>query len=464
MHDSTPSLLLHDSQRRSTIPFTPLDPTHVKVYYCGPTVYDLAHIGNLRAMVTADVLVRLLRHLYPRVTFVRNITDVDDKIITRAQAQKEDISALTRRTTADFHADLDAVDVLPPDIEPRATDNIAEMQAMIIRLLDNGHAYVAEGHVLFSVESFPSYGALSGRNPDELEAGARVEIAPYKKSPGDFVLWKPSAPDQIGWDSPWGRGRPGWHIECSAMSYRYLGENFDIHGGGSDLMFPHHENERAQSLCCFPRSHFANFWIHNALLLVNGEKMSKSLGNFLTIRDVLAQAPPEALRLLLLSTHYRSTLNYTHDHLQEARRTLDRFYRALEAAGISSPPTETKKSLTTAKIPLNVLNALCHDLNTPEVLTELHRLANQALKGDHQAGLALHYGAGLMGLLQTSPQKWFCGMVSHENTEIINALITERLEARKKRDFARADALRDQLHTMGILLEDTPTGTTWRRA
>ncbi|MBO6038321.1 MAG: cysteine--tRNA ligase [Acetobacter sp.] len=463
MHDSTPSLLLHDSQRRSTIPFTPLDPTHVKVYYCGPTVYDLAHIGNLRAMITADVLVRLLRHLYPRVTVVRNITDVDDKIITRAQAQKEDIFALTHRTTADFHADLDAVGVLPPDIEPRATDHIAEMQAMIIRLLDNGHAYIADGHVLFSVDSFSSYGALSGRNPEELEAGARIEIAPYKKAAGDFVLWKPSAPDQIGWDSPWGRGRPGWHIECSAMSHRYLGENFDIHGGGSDLMFPHHENERAQSLCCFPQSHFANFWVHNALLLVNGEKMSKSLGNFLTIRDVLAQAPAETLRLLLLSTHYRSILNYTQDRLQEARHTLDRFYRAIDAAGISYPYTKTEKSPTDSEIPSSVLNALCHDLNTPEAIAELHKYANHALKGDYEAGLALKWGAGIMGLLQTSPQKWFCGMVSHENNEIINTLIADRLEARKKRDFARADALRDQLHAMGIVLEDTPTGTTWRR-
>ncbi|MCI1437768.1 MAG: cysteine--tRNA ligase [Acetobacter indonesiensis] len=447
-----PHLSLHDSQRRATVPFTPLDPEHVKVYYCGPTVYDLAHIGNLRAMLTADVLVRLLRYLFPRVTFVRNITDVDDKITARARANGEDIATLTERTTQEFHADLAAMNVLPPDIEPRATHNIAEMQDLIARLIENGHAYAADGHVLFSVASFPSYGALSGRDPEELVAGARVEVATYKKDPGDFVLWKPSDADQPGWDSPWGRGRPGWHIECSAMSHRYLGESFDIHGGGSDLLFPHHENERAQSLCCFPQGKFANYWVHNAMLLVEGEKMSKSLGNFLTIRDVLAQAPAEALRLLLLGAHYRSTLNYTLAGLQEARKTLDRFYRALGAGPV--PDTD---------VPEGVMKALADDLNTPMAIAELHALAGQALAGDRAAAGALKAGAGMLGLLQEDPEKWFKGEVS-EDDAAIEALIADRLAAKKARDFAKADALRDQLQAQGIVLEDNKDGTSWRRA
>ncbi|MFT8676414.1 MAG: cysteine--tRNA ligase [Acetobacter sp.] len=459
-----PSLVLHDSQRRATVPFAPLDPAHVKVYYCGPTVYDLAHIGNLRAMLTADVLVRLLRHLYPRVTFVRNITDVDDKITARARANGEDIAALTARTTDDFHKDLAALGVLPPDIEPRATHNIAQMQDMIARLIANGHAYEAQGHVLFAVGSFASYGALSGRNPDELEAGARVEVAPYKKAPGDFVLWKPSDADQPGWDSPWGRGRPGWHIECSAMSHRYLGDSFDIHGGGSDLLFPHHENERAQSLCCYPGGRFANYWVHNAMLLVDGEKMSKSLGNFLTIRDVLTQAPAEALRLLLLGAHYRSTLNYTHAGLLEARRTLDRFYRALETCGLTGDTADTSGSNDGGPASPALLAALADDLNTPLAIAELHALAGQALAGDRAAAHALKAGAGLMGLLQATPQEWFRGGGAGDDDTRIESLIAERLAARKARDFARADAVRDQLQAMGIVLEDTRDGTSWRRA
>ncbi|AQT05029.1 MULTISPECIES: cysteine--tRNA ligase [Acetobacter] len=447
-----PALSLHDSQRRATVPFTPLDPEHVKVYYCGPTVYDLAHIGNLRAMLTADVLVRFLRQAYPRVTFVRNITDVDDKITARARANGEDIASLTQRTTEEFHQDLAAMNVLPPDIEPRATHNIGEMQALIARLIENGHAYEADGHVLFSVASFPSYGALSGRDPEELVAGARVEVAGYKKNPGDFVLWKPSDADQPGWESPWGRGRPGWHIECSAMSHRYLGESFDIHGGGSDLLFPHHENERAQSLCCFPQGKFANYWVHNAMLLVEGEKMSKSLGNFLTIRDVLQQAPAEALRLLLLGAHYRSTLNYTQAGLQEARKVLDRFYRALAAGPVPD-----------VAAPETVLRALAEDLNTPMAIAELHVLAGQALAGDRTAAGALKAGAGLLGLLQEDPEKWFKGDHSDEDAQI-DALIAERTAAKKARDFARADALRDQLQGQGIVLEDTKDGTIWRRA
>ncbi|NHO32232.1 cysteine--tRNA ligase [Acetobacter fallax] len=449
---------LHDSQRRTTVPFVPLDPEHVRVYYCGPTVYDVPHIGNLRAMLTADILIRLLRRLYPRVTFVRNITDVDDKITARAAANGEDIGSLTARTTAEFHAGLAAMNMTPPDIEPRATHNIGEMQAMIARLIKQGHAYEAEGHVLFSVASFASYGALSGRDPDELVAGARVEVAPYKRDPGDFVLWKPSTPEMPGWVSPWGRGRPGWHIECSAMAHRYLGESFDIHGGGSDLLFPHHENERAQSLCCFPGGKFANYWLHNAMLLVEGEKMSKSLGNFYTLSDVLDKGPVEALRLLLMSAQYRSVLNFTWAGLEESRRTLDRFYRALETAGAVD--------VSGRGVPQAFLEALCDDLNTPKAIAEMHVLATAALAGDREAAADLKVAGGMIGLLTQEPEVWFRGGADAggPGEAEIAALIAERLAARKAKDFARADEIRAQLTDQGVVLEDGAGGTTWRRA
>ena len=306
MDRAMPDLFLHNSLTRRKERFEPADPANIRMYVCGPTVWDHAHLGNARPVVVYDVVARLLRRLYPHVTYVRNITDVEDKINARAQELGEPISVLTARTTADFHADMADLGALPPDEEPRATAHIAEMIMIIQRLIVSGHAYAAEGHVLFAVASDPDYGKLSGRSQEELLAGARVEIAPYKRDPGDFVLWKPSTDDMPGWDSPWGRGRPGWHIECSAMSWKYLGETFDIHGGGSDLIFPHHENEMAQSLCAFPGSHFARYWMHNGMLQVNGEKMSKSLGNFFTVREILAKAPGEAVRLLLLRTHYRS--------------------------------------------------------------------------------------------------------------------------------------------------------------
>ncbi len=328
-----PTLRLHNSLTRRKEAFAPIDPGHVRMYVCGPTVYDLPHLGNARAAVVFDVLARLLRHLYPRVTYVRNLTDIDDKINARAAELGEPIGALTARTTAEYHADMTALGNLPPDMEPTATAHIPEMVELITRLIATGHAYEAAGHVLFSVASDPGYGRLSGRTPDELLAGARVEIAPYKRDPGDFVLWKPSTPDLPGWETPWGRGRPGWHIECSAMAWRYLGENFDIHGGGGDLIFPHHENELAQSCCALPGSGFARVWLHNGMLLIGGEKMSKSLGNFLTVRDVVPTWPGEAVRLALLSAHYRSTLDFSETGLTEARGTLDRFYRAIERAG-----------------------------------------------------------------------------------------------------------------------------------
>src|ERR1700730_10901744 len=325
-------LVLYNSLTRRKEPFEPLDPQRVGMYVCGPTVYDEAHIGNARAVVAFDLLYRLLRHEYGagHVTYVRNITDVENKIMAAARASGQTIDQVTARTTAQFHADMAALGNLPPDIEPRATEYIAEMIALIERLIASGHAYAAEGHALFRVASYVKYGALSRRSRADMIAGARVEVAPYKEDPGDFVLWKPSTPDQPGWPSPWGRGRPGWHIECSAMSEKTLGETFDIHGGGLDLIFPHHENEIAQSVCAHDGRPFANYWLHNGMLTVGGAKMAKYDGNFITVRDALSQAPGEIIRLALLGTHYRDPLDWTSDRLQQARRSLNRFYSALE--------------------------------------------------------------------------------------------------------------------------------------
>jgi cysteinyl-tRNA synthetase len=447
-----PELDLHNSLTRRKEQFVPADPANVRIYVCGPTVYDLAHVGNARPVVVYDVLVRLLRRLYPSVTYVRNITDVDDKINARARESGEPIGAITARTTVDFQADMAALGALPPDQEPRATAHIAEMVMIIERLIESGHAYAAEGHVLFAVASDASYGSLSGRSQDELLAGARIDVAPYKRDPGDFVLWKPSSGDLPGWDSPWGYGRPGWHIECSAMAWRYLGETFDIHGGGSDLIFPHHENEMAQSLCAFPGSRFARFWMHNGMLQVNGEKMSKSLGNFFTVRDVLAKAPGEAIRLLLLRAHYRSELDFSDQGLAEAKRELDRFYRALERF-----PDQTEGAL-----PGPVLDALCDDLNTPLALSGMHGLADAALAGDPAAAAGLRAAGDVLGLLQQAPDTWFHG--DGDDAADVEAAIAERLAARKARDFARADAIRTDLLAKGVILEDGPKGTTWRRA
>jgi cysteinyl-tRNA synthetase len=445
-----PDLTLHNSQTRRREVFVPADSSHVRMYVCGPTVYDLPHLGNVRAFVAFDVVVRLLRLLYPRVTYVRNITDVDDKINARAAASGEPIASLTARTGADFAADMAAIGNAPPDVEPRATGHIPEILEVISRLLAGGHAYEAEGHVLFSVAHFAAYGRLSGRSPEDLLAGARVEVAPYKRDAGDFVLWKPSAGDQPGWDSPWGWGRPGWHIECSAMSWRYLGESFDIHGGGSDLIFPHHENERAQSLCAFPGSQFARYWLHNGMLQVNGEKMSKSLGNFFTLRDVLAKAPAEAVRLLLLRARYRAVLDFSDSGLQEAREEMDRFYRAL-----------LKHPAAHAAVPAGFLAALCDDMNTPAAIAELHGLANAALAGDAKAAAGLRAAGGLLGLLQGDAQAWFQNGAG--DTPDIAAAIEARNAARRARDFVRADAIRAEMAAQGVLLEDGPGGTTWRR-
>ncbi len=443
-----PTLRLHNSQSRAKEDFAPVDPGHVRMYVCGPTVYGPAHVGNARPVVVYDVLARLLRRLYPRVTYARNITDVDDKINARALESGESIAAITARTTAAFHADMAELGALPPDVEPRATDSIAEMIAIIERLIAGGHAYAAEGHVLFAVASFAEYGRLSGRSPDELLAGARVDVAAYKRDPGDFVLWKPSPMELPGWDSPWGRGRPGWHIECSAMSWRYLGESFDIHGGGSDLIFPHHENEVAQSLCAFPGSGFARVWLHNGMLNVDGVKMSKSLGNFVTVREALHRWPGEVIRLLLLRGHYRGTLEFSQALLAESRHELDRFYRALERT-----PAEA------GEVPGAVMDALCDDLNTPLALSHMHALSDAAMAGDTQAAAGLRASGELLGLLGQAPEAWFRG----DGDTAIDAAITERVAARKSRDFARADAIRRDLEAQGILLEDNPAGTTWRR-
>jgi cysteinyl-tRNA synthetase len=446
------ALYLHNSLTRRKERFVPLDPNHVRMYVCGPTVYDLVHLGNARPVVVFDVLARLLRRLYPRVTYVRNITDVEDKINARAKELGVPIEELTARTTEDFHADVAALGALPPDVEPRATAHIPEMIAIIERLIASGHAYEAEEHVLFAVASYPAYGHLSGRSPEELLAGARIDVAPYKRDPGDFVLWKPSPPDLPGWDSPWGRGRPGWHIECSAMSWRHLGESFDIHGGGTDLIFPHHENEVAQSCCAFPGSSFARYWVHNGMLLVRGEKMSKSLGNFVTLRDVLARVPGEVVRLLLLRTQYRATPDFSDAAVSEARRELDRFYRALQRY----------PDLKAAEVPAPVMDALCDDLNTPLAISAMHALADAALAGDFDAACGLHAAGEVMGLLRTDPALWFRG--DGADSAAIEAAIAERLAARKAKDFARADAIRAELAANGIVLEDGPDGTTWRRS
>jgi cysteinyl-tRNA synthetase len=443
-----PEMRLHNFLTKRREALVPLDPGHVRVYCCGPTVYDLAHIGNARPAVIYDVLVRLLRRLFPRVTYVRNVTDIDDKINNRAREAGVPISEITEQTLRDYRQDIAALGNFPPDHEPRATETIAEIIAIIERLITSGHAYEAEGHVLFAVPSFPDYGKFSGRSPDELLAGARVDVAPYKRDAGDFVLWKPSTDDLPGWTSPWGRGRPGWHIECSAMSWKHLGESFDIHGGGTDLIFPHHENEIAQSLCAFPGSRFARMWVHNGMLVINGEKMSKSLGNFVTIRDVLAKAPAEAARLLLLKTHYRSLLDFSDTALAEARKELDRFYRALERT-----PAEPSATLSDP-----ILAALTDDLNTPLAIAEMHALADKAMAGDQQAAADLRAAGDILGLLQV--KNWFQG---EGDNSAIDAAIADRIAARKAKDFARADAIRKELEAQGIMLEDSPQGTIWRR-
>jgi cysteinyl-tRNA synthetase len=460
-------LTLYNTLTRRKEPFEPLDPENVRLYVCGPTVYDRAHIGNGRAFVVFDVLYRLLRDIYGKdhVRYVRNITDVEDKINAAARANGEPIAALTARTTAAFHDDMAALGVLPPDVEPRATEHIAQMIAMIERLIASGHAYSAEGHVLFAVASDPNYGQLSGRSRDEMIAGARVEVAPYKRDPADFVLWKPSAPDEPGWQSPWGRGRPGWHIECSAMSEAHLGQTFDIHGGGLDLIFPHHENELAQSTCAHQGRPFVRYWVHNGFLSIDAAKMSKSLGNFFTVREVLDGAPGEAIRLALLTAHYRDPLDWTSERLRRSRQTLDRFYRALTLPGdaVFERHGEAQASLSPVR------QALEDDLNTPLALTHLHELAgaiNRTSSDAERSALqrALEAGGQLMGLLGQPPLDWLRGSDKAE-VDRIEAQIAARTAARRQRRFAEADKIRAGLAAEGVILEDKPDGTTawWRK-
>ncbi|WP_029009534.1 cysteine--tRNA ligase [Azospirillum halopraeferens] len=453
---------LYNTLTRRKERFEPLVADTVGMYVCGPTVYDTAHIGNARPVVVFDVLYRLLKRLYANVTYVRNITDVDDKIIDRSRESGEPIEALTERTARQYHADMGALNALRPDVEPRATHHIGEMIAMIARLIDLGHAYAADGHVLFSVPSMPEYGQLSRRSPDELIAGARVEVAPYKRDPQDFVLWKPSADDVPGWDSPWGRGRPGWHIECSAMSEKHLGATFDIHGGGLDLIFPHHENEIAQSRCAHAGAPLARTWVHNGFVTVEGEKMSKSLGNFFTVQELLDEHPGEAIRLTLLSAHYRQPLDFTRDGLRQARAALDRWYQSLRGDPV---PAE-------AELPFEVLAALEDDLNTPLAIAHLHELASAVNKADTLGARAAAKGALLaagkaLGLLEQDPEAWFRrapkGAAGPSDAEI-ERMIVERRDARKAKDFATADRIRNDLAELGIILEDGPQGTTWKRS
>jgi cysteinyl-tRNA synthetase len=450
-------LQLYDTMTREKRDFVPLDPTHVRMYVCGPTVYDLAHIGNARPVIVFDVLFRLLRHRYgaDHVKYVRNITDVDDKINARAAQRGISIRELTETTYQNFKQDVAALGCLPPTVEPRATEHIAEMKTLIERLVASGNAYVAEDHVLFAVSTMPDYGKLSHRSLDEMIAGSRVEVAPYKESPMDFVLWKPSKPGEPSWDSPAGiatPGRPGWHIECSAMSWKHLGETFDIHGGGIDLAFPHHENEIAQSRCAFHTPVMANYWMHNGFLQLDGEKMSKSLGNISPIREVLGEWPGEAIRLAMLQTHYRQPLNWGDTGLSEAKRTLDHWYQLTANAA-------------PGMLCADVVGALADDLNTPKALAAFHELRGEAAKGSSGAAAGLKASAQLMGLLQHSASEWAAWRPASLAIDEarVESLIAARNAARQAKNFKEADRIRDELAAQGIELEDRKDGaTTWK--
>ena len=464
------TLKLYNTRTRRKEDFQPLERKAVRMYVCGPTVYDFAHIGNARPVIVFDVLFRLLRHLYgpDHVTYVRNITDVDDKINARAAEAGIAIRELTDRTAAQFHADVAAIGALPPTVEPRATEHIPEMIALVERLIERGHAYAAEGHVLFNVPSDPHYGELARRSTDEMRAGARVEVAPYKRDPMDFVLWKPSTGSEPGWASPWGYGRPGWHLECSAMSKKHLGDVFDIHGGGIDLLFPHHENEVAQSTCAHGTEIMANVWMHNGHLQVEGQKMSKSLGNFVTINELLTNWqgygwPGEALRFNMLRTHYRQPLDWTAESLDEVHRTLWDWYGTIETV---TPSPEA---------PVEVLNALGDDLNTPEMIAEFHKLFREKRFADLRSSLhLLGFSGSRQKLVRVSAGSGSASgaacVTAVGSTAEIEDLIASRLAARKAKNWEEADRIRDELSAMGILLMDAKnpvTGeieTTWKTA
>ena len=464
------ALYLHNTLTRSRERFEPAEAGKVTMYVCGPTVYNFAHIGNARPPVVFDVLARLLRRNYD-LKYARNVTDVDDKINAAAAKEGVEIGVLTARYLAAYHEDMVTLGVLPPDVEPKVTDNLGPIIAMIEKLVASGHAYEADGHVLFAVGSFTDYGRLSGRDRDELIAGARVEVAPYKREPADFVLWKPSPEDIVGWDSPWGRGRPGWHIECSAMAETHLGATIDIHGGGQDLVFPHHENEVAQSTCAHAGRAYARYWIHNGLIHVDSEKMSKSIGNVLLVRDLLAEAPGEVVRLGLLTAHYRQPLDWTGDVLTEAEQKLDRMYGALREAGLEGPAVDDG-----IEPPASVVEALEDDLNSPRALAELFSLARDANRADDpEERLAkarqLRAGAGLLGLLRDDPEAWFMrssasarGPGGGLSDAEIDALMAEREALRQARKFAEADVIRDKLASQNVVIEDSAGGPRWRRS
>jgi cysteinyl-tRNA synthetase len=462
------AIQFYNSLTRRKERFEPADPQRVTLYVCGPTVYNFAHIGNARPAVVFDVLARLLRGSYPHVVYARNITDLDDKINAAAAEQGVDISVISRKFTKIYHDDMSALGVSEPDIEPRATEHIAEMIAMIGQLIDLGHAYEKDGHVLFHVPSFADYGRLSGRNRREMIAGARVEVAPYKRDDADFVLWKPSTDQQPGWSSPWGLGRPGWHTECACMIERHLGRTIDIHGGGHDLLFPHHENEIAQARCVHDGEPLARFWLHNGFVNVDAQKMSKSIGNVLLVRDLLAEAPGEAIRFALLSAHYRKPLEWNDETLPRACRVLDRFYQALEGApNRSSAHVDADDE---GPPPSSVVDALEDDLNTPLAIAGLHELARGISACDERSGRIrlqgqLRAAGALLGLLQHSAEQW--AIIRHgvvDDADEIDELVKARNAARGRKDFAEADRVRDVLGERGIVLEDGPDGTQWRKA
>ena len=459
-------LVLHDTLTREKRSFQPREAGRVSLYVCGPTVYNHAHIGNARPFVVFDVLFRLLQRLYPdrQVIYARNLTDVDDKINRKAADEGVPISTITDRYTGIFHRDMDALGVLRPTFEPRATGHIDQMIELIGRLVDKGHAYAAEGHVLFDVGSYPAYGALSRRNLDEMEAGARVEVAPYKKAPFDFVLWKPSKPGEPEWPSPWGAGRPGWHIECSAMIEAVFGGPIDIHAGGIDLVFPHHENEIAQSVCGCGHATLANYWMHNGFLTMDAEKMSKSLGNVTLISELLDRAPGEALRWALLSAHYRQPLDWTDALVEQSKKNLDRLYGALRRVKQAGGAKQ-------AEAPAEVLDALADDLNTPAAIAALFETAGaveRALnEGDGELartlGGELAAAGRLMGVLQQDPDAWFEGGADEAFKARVDALLDARAAARAAKDWAEADRIRDELTALQVVVMDGPTGATWRR-
>ena len=457
------TLCLTNTLTRAKEPFVPANPDRVTMYVCGPTVYNFAHIGNARPAIVFDVLYRLLKRRFGGVVYARNFTDVDDKINAAAKEAGQPISAVTERYIAAYHADMAALGVLTPDLEPRVTEHIPGIIGMVEGLIARGHAYAVEGHVLFHVPSFSPYGALSGRNRDEMIAGARVEVAPYKRDPADFVLWKPSTQDLPGWESPWGRGRPGWHIECSAMIEQRLGATIDIHGGGQDLIFPHHENEIAQGTCAHDGQLYCRYWVHNGFVTVEGRKMSKSLGNVLLVRDLLNEAPGEAIRLALLGAHYRQPLDWSADGLAQAKRGLDRVYGTLRDLG-DAPDVACPPGL------LDAFEAvLDDDLNFPGAIAEFFRLAKAARRATIPADRAAYKAAlrdagGLLGLLQQDPAAWF-GQASGDDVDTarIRRLVEARQTARSAGDYATADRIRDELVAVGITVEDRAEGPVWRR-